>query len=62
MYLAALHRIHTQTVDSSQVLAKCIPQKHPQIIKGIAKIWDKNTNKDLEQVCTKQDDNLLSKL
>ena len=51
----------TQTVDSSQVLAKCIRQKQPQIIKGITKNWDKNTTKDLEQVCPKLDHNLFSK-
>ena len=52
---AALHKIPTQTVDSPQVLAKCIGQKQPQIIKSITKNWDKNTIKDLEQVCPKED-------
>ena len=42
MYTAALHKIPTQTVDSSQFLAKCIRQKQPQIITGITKNWDKN--------------------
>ena len=37
MYPAALHSIPTQTVDSSQVLAKCIRQKQPQTIKSIKK-------------------------
>ena len=37
MYPAALHSIPTQTVDSSQVLAKCIHQKQPQTIKSITK-------------------------
>ena len=60
MYPAALHKVPTQTVDSSQVLAKCIRQKQPQIIKSIIKNWDKNEIKDLEQVCPKQDHNLLS--
>ena len=60
MYPAALHKIPTQTVDSSQVLAKCIRQKQPQTIKSITKNWDKNTIKDLEQVCPKQDHDLLS--
>ena len=45
IYPAALHKIPTQTVDSSQVLAKCIRQKQPQIIKTITKNWDKNTIK-----------------
>ena len=60
MYPAALHKIPTQTVDSSQVLAKCVCQKQPQLIKSITKNWDKNTINDLEQVCPKQDHNLLS--
>ena len=53
MYPAALHKIPTQIADSSQVLANCIHQKQPQIIKSIAKNWDKNTNKEPEQVCLK---------
>ena len=60
MYPAALHKIPTQTEDSSQILAKCIRQNQPQIIKSITKNWDKNTIKDLEQVCLKQDHDLLS--
>ena len=55
-----MHEMPTQTVDSSQVLAKCIRQKQPQIIKSFLKNWDKNTTKDLEQVCPKQYHNLLS--
>ena len=60
MYPGALHEIPTQTVDSSQVLAKCKRQKQPQTTKNITKNWDKNTIKNLEQVCRKQDHNLLS--
>ena len=60
MYPAALHKILTQTVDSSQVLAKCIRQKQPQTIKNITKNWEKNTINDLEQVCSKQDHDLFS--
>ena len=41
MYPAALHKIATQPVDLSQVLAKCIRQKQLQIIKSITKKWDK---------------------
>ena len=52
--------IPTQTVDSSQVLAKCIRQKQPQTIKSNTKTWDKNTINDLEQVCPKQDHDLFS--
>ena len=60
MYPAALHKIPTQTVDSSQVSAKCRRQKQPQIIQSTIKNGDKNTIKDLEQVCPKQDHALLS--
>ena len=60
MYPAALHKIPTQTVDSSQILAKCTRQKQPQTIKSVTKIWDKNTIKDLELVCPKHDHDLLS--
>ena len=60
MYPAALHKIPTQSVDSSQVLAKCICQKQPETIKSNTKSWDKNKINDLEQVCPKQDHDLLS--
>ena len=60
MYTAALHKIPTQTVDSSQIMAKCIRQKQPQTIKSITKNWDKNTINDLEQLCPKLDHDLLS--
>ena len=62
MYPTALHKIPTQSVDSSQVLDKCIRHKQPQTIKSITKNWDKNTINDLEQVCPKQDHDLLSTL
>ena len=60
MYPAALPKIPTRTVDSSQVLAKHIRQKQPQTIKSITKNWDNNTIKDLEQVCPKHDHDLVS--
>ena len=60
MYPAALHKFPTQTVDSSEVLAKCIRQKQQQIMKSITRNSDKNTSKDLEQVCPKQDYDLFS--
>ena len=60
MHPAALHKIITQTVDSSQMLAKCIRRRQPPKIKIITKNWDKNAIKNLEQVCPKQDHNLLS--
>ena len=60
MYPAALHKILTQTVGSSQVLAKCIRQRQQQTIKGFTRKWDKNTIKDLEQVCPKRDHNPVS--
>ena len=45
MYPAALHKIPTQSVDSSQVLAKCIRQKQPPTIKSITKIGTKTQGK-----------------
>ena len=59
LYPAALHKIPTQTVDSSQVFEKCL-QKHPKLIKKLTKNWDRNAISDLEQVCPKQDQDLLS--
>ena len=59
-YPAALQKIPTQTVDSSQVSAKCIRQRQQRIIKSITNNWDKNTVTDLEPVCPKQDNDLLS--
>ena len=44
MYPAALHRIPTQAVDSSQVFERWI-LKQPKIINKITKSWDKNTLK-----------------
>ena len=41
-------KIPTQTVDLSQVLAKCIRQQQTQIIRSFTKNWDKNTITDLE--------------
>ena len=61
MYPAALHKVPTQTLDSSQVLAKFIHQKQPQIFKSITENWDRNTIKDLEQVCPKQNHDLLQR-
>ena len=61
MYPAALQKISTQTVDSTQVLPESIRKKQQQIFKSITKNWDENTIKDLEQVCPKQDNDLFSK-
>ena len=54
MYPAALHSDPTQTVDSSEAFARWILQKQSKIVNKITKSWDKNTIKDLEQVCPKQ--------
>ena len=54
MYHAALHKIATQTVDSSQIFEKRILQKQPKMIYKMKKSWDRNTISDLEQVCPKQ--------
>ena len=60
MYPAALHKIPTQTVDSSQVFERRILQKQPKMINKMKKSWDRNTISDLEQVCPKQAQNFLS--
>ena len=57
---AALHKIATQSVDSSQVLAKYIRQKQPQIIEIVTENWDENIITNLEHVCPKQDHDLFS--
>ena len=54
MSLAALHRIPTQTLDSSQVFERWVLQKKQKIINKITKCWEKNTIKDLEHVCPKK--------
>ena len=59
MYPAALHKIPTQTVDSSQIFERWILQKQPKMINKMTKSWDRNTIKDLEQVCPKQDQDFL---
>ena len=59
-YPAALHRIPTQTVDSSQFSERWILQRQPKIINNIKTSWDENTIKDLEQVCPKQAHDFLS--
>ena len=41
MYPAALHKIPTQTVDSSQVFKRWILQKQPKMINKMTKSWDK---------------------
>ena len=41
MYPAALHKYPTLTVSSSQILAKYIRQKQPQLTKSITRNWDK---------------------
>ena len=60
MYPAALHKIPTQAVDSSQVFERRILQKHPKMINKMTKSWDRNTISDLEQVCPKQAHDFLS--
>ena len=60
MYPAALHKIPTETVDSSQVFEKRLLQKQQKMINKVTKSWDRNTISDLEQVCPKEDQDLLS--
>ena len=54
MYPGALLRTPIQTVDSSQVFESWILQNQPNLVNEMTKSWDKNTTKDLEQVCLKQ--------
>ena len=60
MYAAALHKIPTQTVDSSQVFERWILQKQSKMINKMTKSWDRHTISDLEQVCLKQAQDFLS--
>ena len=62
MYPAALHKILTQTVDSSQVFERRILQKQPKMITKLTKSRDRNTISDLEQVCPKNAQGSLSRL
>ena len=57
---AALHKIPTQTVDSSQVFERRFVQKQPKTINKMTKSWDRNTFSNLEHVCPKQDLAFLS--
>ena len=59
---AALHKIPTQTVLSSQDFDKCILQKLPRITNKMTKNWDKKTISDLEQECPIQLQDFLSEL
>ena len=54
MYPAALHKIPTQTVDSSQVFERWILRKQSKMINKMTKSWDRNTISDLQQVWPKQ--------
>ena len=60
MYPAALHKIPTQTVDSSQVFERRILQKRPKMINKKRKSLNRNTISDLEHVCPKQAQDFLS--
>ena len=60
MYPAALHKVPTQTVDSSKVFENWSLQKQPKMINKMTKTWDRNTISELEQVCPKQDQDFLS--
>ena len=53
-YPAALYKIFTQTVDSSQVFETRILRRQPKIINKVTRSWDKDTIKDVEQFMTKQ--------
>ena len=57
---AALHRIPTQTVISSQVFERWILQKQPKILNKTKKSCGKNTINGLDQVCPKQAHDFLA--
>ena len=60
MHPAALHKIPTQTVGSSQVFERSILQRQRKVINKMTKSWDRNTINDPEQVCPKQAHDFLS--
>ena len=62
MIPAALHKIPTQTVLSSQDFDECIVQRLPRLTNKMTKNWDKNTFSDLEQQCPIQLQDFLSEL
>ena len=62
MIPAALHKIPTQTVLSSQDFDKCILQKLPRITNKMTKNWDKKTISDLEQECPIQLQDFLRRI
>ena len=60
MHPAALYKIPTQTVDSSQVFKILVLQKQPKVVNKLTKSWDKKTMRYLEQAFPKQDHDFLS--
>ena len=58
LYPAALHKVASQTIHSSQVFERWILQNQPEIIIKIKKNWDKYTNKGL--FCPKQPHDFVS--
>ena len=60
MYLDALHRISSQTMDSSLVFKRRVFQKQPKIINKTIKSYDTNTIKYLEPVCLQQAHDFLT--
>ena len=60
MYPAALHKLQTQTIDSSQVFGRQNLEKQRKMINKMTKSWDRSTISDLEQVCPKQAQDFLS--
>ena len=56
---AALSRISTQIVDSSQVSERWTLQNQPKLIIKTTKCWEKKTIRDLEKDCPKQNHDLL---
>ena len=59
MYPAALYKIPARTVDLSQIFERRTLRKKPKIINKLRISWDKNTKRDLQQVCPEQDQDFL---
>ena len=57
MYLAAQHKLFTESVDWAQ-LWKIISPKSTKNIQQMNKSCDKKTFRDLEHVCPKKDDDI----
>ena len=62
MIPAALHKIPTQILLSSQDFDKCLLQKLPRKTNKMTNDWDKKAIRDMEQECPIQLQDFLSEL